>query len=182
GAGEHVWQKIGAANAYVDDLDAELPRLGAQDVAYLVHHGFAFLRQRRLEGATAVGCTQRRIQPRLEPLLRKLEIGADGLAELARIDDAQHRDGIDEIPPSVDHLDTLVLALEEQHPVLDVDQVLEERQLQVQPRVLDRAPDLAESHDQRLFALVDDEGGRVGDDGRRRKDDEPDRAQYACHC
>ena len=53
-----------------------------------------------------------------------------------------------------------------QQPLIEADDVLRDRPLGVQPRVLDRTHDLAELHDQHLLGLCHGEQTGAGDDGQ----------------
>ena len=81
-------QKVGALDADVDDLDADLGGERTQLVAHLDHHLAALLGKRRLEAPLAVDAPQRRIEPRAHVLARDVEAAGDVLAEFPRVGDA----------------------------------------------------------------------------------------------
>ena len=162
-------QEIGALDAHVDDIDADLCGERAQLLAHLYHHVAALLGERRLEAALAVDAAKRGVEPRAHVLARDFEAAGHVLAEFPRVGDLEGDEGVDDVAAPVAHLHADVLEIEAEQPVLDdLDRVARTRRdLEVDARLPDDAGDLAEAEHQSLLARVDDEDRRIDQEHRR---------------
>src|SRR6516162_11494175 len=87
-----LFRKIDAANADVDDLDAEWLRVAIELFAHLIHQRLAAIAYRVGERRRAEHAAQGRVQKNRK--LRTGAVRADGLIELQRIGDAIAREGV----------------------------------------------------------------------------------------
>ena len=174
--------QVGAADAHVDDLDAERPRIVIELIAHQRAELLALVAHHVGERRGAEHAAQRRVEQDSE--LRTGASGADGLIELERIDDAVAREGIDHEPLAGlagagiefvlarrDHL--LGRRFDVENAFVDIDHAVDERHFHVQSRFGDDAHRIAEAHHQRLPGLVDGEEGAVAhEDGDQQHDGE----------
>ena len=107
--------------------------------------------------------------------------GADRLEELQRIDDAVAREGVDHDLLLVARRHFLGARVVIEHALVVIDRVLDQRQLEVQARLIDQALDLAELQDEHLLALVDGEHRRQADDDDEQDEDADAEAGAAHH-
>ena len=134
---------------------------GPQLVAHLPHHRGPLLGQRRLEIAQAVDAAQGRIETRAHARLGRIELAGDRLAEAARVGHLVDDEGVDLVELAAGDLDADVVEIEAAGAVVDeldpvgVDEA--EGQLEIEPRLGLHRLDLAEAHDDRLLARIDDE-------------------------
>ena len=91
-------RKIGAADAHVDDLNAERLRLAIELIAHLRHQFLALVAHDIGERGLAEHAAQRRVEQHRE--LELAPASTDRLIEFQRIDDAITREGIDTQPLS----------------------------------------------------------------------------------
>ena len=89
-------RQIGAANAHVDDLDAERLRVVIELIAHLSHELLASVAHHVGQRRRAEHAAQRRIEQDGE--LRTGAGGADRLVKLERVGDAVAREGVDHEP------------------------------------------------------------------------------------
>ena len=109
---------------------------------------------------------QRRIEQNIE-----LRIGgrfrAERLEEAKRILDAVARESVDHQPFLVGGDHFLRRRLQIEDALVDVDHIVDERQFDVQPRLVDHAHHLPKADHQRLLGLVNRKQRRVADDQSR---------------
>src|SRR5580692_8421157 len=173
-------RQVDAADAYVDDVDAERLRIAIELIAHQPHQLLTLVAHGVGQRCRAQHAPQRRVEQD-----RKLRAGAirpDRLIEFERIDDAVAREGIDDealaglgeagIGPGAargNHL--LRRRLDVEYALVDIDDALDDRNFDVETRVCDDAPRFAQSHDQSLPGLIDGEEAAVGDEKRDEQQD-----------
>ena len=177
-------RQVGTADADVDRLDAEALRLGVHLVADLGHQLGAVVAHDLRQVGLAEHAADRRVHDVAE-LAVGLPRGLDRLVELERIDDSVAQEGVDLDPRVVGGQHLLVRRLQVEDALVEVDDVLDQRDLEVQPRLGDEAAAgdrLAEAQQQRLLRLRHDE--RAGEDDDEQGHDrggEDERAVLAHH-
>ena len=128
------------------------------------------------ERVIAQHVSERGHQVRLQPVLGALQT-ANGLIEAQRVDDPVACEGIDHEPLAVLGDDFLRGRIEVQDALVDIDDVLDDRQLPVQPRLRDDGTRIAELKDDRLLCHADSEGGQIEPD----QDDDRNDAGSDCN-
>ena len=116
-------------------------------------------------GRLAQHAAQRRVEQGRQPRIGAFD-HADGLIELQRVGDAIAREGIDHQPLLVGGDDLLRGVFEIENALVDGDDAVEQRELEVQARLGDGADRLAQPHHQHLVGLIDREQAAVSDQQR----------------
>src|SRR5271166_5789789 len=166
-------RQVGALNAHVDDGEAKALGAGDHLVADVGHQRVALVAHDVGDRGPRQRAPERRVQHAAE-----LRVGAagveDGLVKEERIGDAVAHERVDLKPLVVRHQHFLALVVERENALVDVDNRVDERPLEVKARSADQvAHRLAEAQHQRLLDRVDDEYRHRGqnDDDDRQEDD-----------
>jgi hypothetical protein len=167
-------RQIDAAHADIDHVDAERLRLAIELLADAAHQLLALVAHDPLERGFADHAAQRAGEQRREPRIGSLD-GADRLIELERVHDLVAGEGIHHEPLLVRRDDFLRRVVEVEDALVDIDHVVDQRDLVVQPRSGDDVDRLAEANDQGLAGLVDREQRAVRDN-QRNNDERGDEA------
>src|ERR1700724_2376841 len=173
-------RQVDAADAHVDDMDAERLGIAIELIAHQPHQLLTLVAHGVGQRGRAQHAPQRRIEQD-----RKLRAGAirpARLIEFERIDDAITRKGVNDealaglgdtgIGPGAargNHL--LRRRLDVENALVDIDDALDKRNFDVETRVGDDAPRFAQSHDQSLPGLIDGEEAAIADEKRDEQQD-----------
>ena len=111
-----------------------------------------------------------------------MRLVAHALEEHQRVGDAVARKGIDDEPLLVGGNHLLRGGVDVEDALVEIFDVLDERDFVVQPWVLDLALRLAEFEHQRLLGLVDREQRQIGHDRGNAEDDQAGGESGAVHC
>ena len=166
-------RQVGAADAHVDHVDAEVLGLGVHQFGDLAHQFVTFVAHHGEEGLLAKHAAKCRVEDRGEPLLGRVDV-ADRLVEFQRVRDPVASEGIDHETLLVGGDDLLHGRIEVEDAVVEIHHVVRDRHLPVQAGPLDDVPRVAEAEHERLLRLVHGEGGAV--DGVKRDGDEKEEA------
>ena len=138
---EHVLgvllRKVGALDAHVDDLEAELLALLVHLLGDAVHQLLAAVAHELLEGGRAEHAPQRRFHDRPKPRAH-VPLVAHRLIEEERVGDAITREGVDDDALLVGGGDLLRLRVEVEDAAVEILHRVDQRPLPVQPRLRDR--------------------------------------------
>src|SRR5215472_12116855 len=149
-------RQVGAADSYIDDMDAKGFALLADFVADLMHDRRALIRQQSRQRHIAEHAPQAAAHHRIQSSADG-GFGTHRLIEQQRIGNAVPRIGIDDEPFLIRNDDFLGWRLEIEKPVLVINDVLDEGPLDLEAGVANDPPRLAKLQDQRLLGLIDDE-------------------------
>ena len=168
-------RQIGPAQLDVDDRHADAlgllidlsPDLLHQLGPVVAHHfEEAGIRQHR---------AHRRRQERVEALIAALH-GANTLVEAHRIDDAIAGEGVDHQTLLVRRDQLLRIEVEIENALVEIFDVLDQRDLEIEARLDDGAPHLTELQHERLRRRRHDEG-RAGDDDQEKRHEDAENAE-----
>jgi len=113
---------------------------------------------------------QRRCEVRLQPVFGQTRV-AHRLIELQRIDDLVTGERIHHQPLAVGGDDFFRRRIEIENALVDEDHVLNEGQLEMQPRLRDELFGIAELQHDRLLRHADDECGGIGNESDKSRND-----------
>ena len=158
--------QIGATNAHVDDLSAQLQGFSIHLIANPQHQIGAVLAHKLHHRRFAQHAANSRIQHGAKLVVAALN-GANRLIEAQRIDDfvTQERVHLDAAVIGGEHF--LLRRLKIKNAVIEINHVLDKWRLEVQARRGDEralADRLAEPEHERLFGLMNDEHRSAADD------------------
>ena len=153
--------QIGPLDADIEDRDAEALAFGVHLLGDLLHQGVALIAHHRLEGRAAEHTPKRGFEEGAKPR-PGAKFVTHRLIEQERVGDAPAGEGIDHqtLLIGCDYL--LRRGIEIEQPLVEIDDVLDERDLVVEAGLGDETLGLAELEHERLLRLVDGEERQVG--------------------
>src|SRR6266853_1986712 len=177
----HFLRQLDALEPDVDDLHADLGDVVLHLFADDAHDVVALARHHVVHGALAELLAQRRLYRLRQPRLSALLVALDADVVLLHVLDAPHDEGVDQDVFLLRGDEALgVGCIQRQDSFVEIAHVLDQRNLEIQARLVDQILDLPELEHDGPLALIHGERGE-GCEQDRARDDREDDSSAAVH-
>ena len=163
-------RQVGALDAHIDDGEAKALGAGDHLVADVGHQRVALVAHDVGDRGLRQCSAKRGVQHAAQLRVRAADV-EDGLIKQQRIGDTVAHEGVDLQALIVGHQHFLALVVEGENALVDIDDRVDKRPLEVEARRVDEvAHRLTESQDERLFGRVDDKRRHQSKNDRNDRD------------